>query len=598
MSALKYSVNQQPIQILLGWIQSGDIAIPEIQRPFVWSSTQVRNLLDSLLKGYPVGYLITWRNPSVRLKDGSQSAGKRILIDGQQRITALMASLLGQQVLTKRYKLTRIRIAYHPQQRRFEVYNSAIAKDASWIPDISKLFEPNFKHMKFINDYCRNNPSVDEENLNESIEQLRKIVNNPIGIIELDSHLDIDTVTEIFIRVNSAGVPLNQADFAMSKISVNNSYGGQELRKAIDYFCHLAIRPSFYQSIEQNDVQFAKSDYYAKMMWLRHENSDLYDPSYADVIRVAFTSEFKRGRLSDLVALLSGRNFDTRQYEEAVVEDTFVRMKKGVMRFINETNFKSFLMIIRSAGFLSNVMITSGSALNMAYSLYLVMNEQNYPKADIERTVRRWFVMSLLTQRYTGSPESAIDFDIRQTLAGDFIAYSKSVISTELSDTFWQARLPQGLVTPTISSPFFRVFQAAQVKLGDKGFLSRDITVRELTEIKSDIHHIFPRDMLKKRGMDKTMYNQVANYAITQTEINLAISNKPPSVYFVQILQQSRGGRKYYGNIVDEQTLQENLVMNCIPQDLASLLNDDYEGFLAQRRVLMAQRIRQYFERL
>ncbi len=598
MSALKYSVNQQPIQILLGWIQSGDIAIPEIQRPFVWSSTQVRNLLDSLLKGYPVGYLITWRNPSVRLKDGSQSAGKRILIDGQQRITALMASLLGQQVLTKHYKLTRIRIAYHPQQRRFEVYNSAIAKDASWIPDISKLFEPNFKHMKFINDYCRNNPTVDEENLNESIEQLRKIVNNPIGIIELDSHLDIDTVTEIFIRVNSAGVPLNQADFAMSKISVNNSYGGQELRKAIDYFCHLAIRPSFYQSIEQNDAQFAKSDYYAKMMWLRHENSDLYDPSYADVIRVAFTSEFKRGRLSDLVALLSGRNFDTRQYEEAVVEDTFVRMKKGVMRFINETNFKSFLMIIRSAGFLSNVMITSGSALNMAYSLYLVMNEQNYPKADIERTVRRWFVMSLLTQRYTGSPESAIDFDIRQTLAGDFIAYSKSVISTELSDTFWEARLPQGLVTPTISSPFFRVFQAAQVKLGDKGFLSRDITVRELTEIKADIHHIFPRDMLKKRGMDKTMYNQVANYAITQTEINLAISNKPPSVYFVQILAQCRGDRKYYGNIVDEQTLQENLVMNCIPQDLASLLNDDYEGFLAQRRVLMAQRIRQYFERL
>jgi len=103
VSTQKYSVTPHQIDILLGWIKSGEIAVPEIQRPFVWEPVQVRNLLDSLYHGFPVGYLITWRNPTVRLKDGTYSAGKRILIDGQQRITALMASLLGRNVLTKDY---------------------------------------------------------------------------------------------------------------------------------------------------------------------------------------------------------------------------------------------------------------------------------------------------------------------------------------------------------------------------------------------------------------------------------------------------------------------------------------------------------------
>ena len=88
-----------PIETLLTWVKSGEIAIPEIQRPFVWEATKVRNLLDSLYQGYPVGYLIAWRNPTVKLKDGSLAAGKRILIDGQQRVTALMAALLGREVL-------------------------------------------------------------------------------------------------------------------------------------------------------------------------------------------------------------------------------------------------------------------------------------------------------------------------------------------------------------------------------------------------------------------------------------------------------------------------------------------------------------------
>lgn len=140
MPTQRYSVTPHPIETILTWVKSGEIAIPEIQRPFVWDASKVRNLLDSLYQGYPVGYLITWRNPTVKLKDGTLSAGKRILIDGQQRVTALMAALLGREVLTKDYETVRIRIAFHPREERFEVSNPAIRKDVAWLPDIAEVF--------------------------------------------------------------------------------------------------------------------------------------------------------------------------------------------------------------------------------------------------------------------------------------------------------------------------------------------------------------------------------------------------------------------------------------------------------------------------
>ena len=142
MSTQRYSVTPHPIETLLTWVKSGEIAIPEIQRPFVWDATKVRNLLDSLYQGYPVGYLIAWRNPTVRLKDGTTSAGKRILIDGQQRVTALMAALLGSEVLTDDYETVRIRIAFNPQDGTFEVANPAISKNAAWIADVASVFDP------------------------------------------------------------------------------------------------------------------------------------------------------------------------------------------------------------------------------------------------------------------------------------------------------------------------------------------------------------------------------------------------------------------------------------------------------------------------
>ncbi|MBM9514998.1 GmrSD restriction endonuclease domain-containing protein [Desulfogranum marinum] len=598
MTIQRYSVNQHPIQTLLTWINSGEIAIPEIQRPFVWNAAKVRDLIDSLYSGYPIGYLIAWRNPSVKLKDGSSSDGKRVLIDGQQRVTALMAALLGQRVIDKNYKRVTVTIAFHPQDRRFEVANPAIRKDKAWISNIADVLSPDVKMIGLVGEYCAKNEGTDQDDIYNSIELLRGIVNNHIGLIELNSELDIQTVTEIFIRINSQGAVLNQADFAMSKIAANELYNGNKLRKCIDYFCHLAVAPEFYQQLADLDQDFAKTPYFQKMSWLKNENDDLYDPSYTDMLRVAFTSEFKRGRLEDLVALLSGRNFKTREYEESIAEDSFKTLDKGIFNFMNETNFKRFVMILRSAGFVEASMIRSQNVINFAYIVYLVLRKNNVEQDKIESLVRRWFVMSMLTGRYSASPESAFDFDIRRIHENGIEPYLMDVEKAELSDSFWEAGLPQQMHTSVASSPFFKVFLASQAYCNNKGFLSKDITVRDLITHRGDVHHLFPRNYLKGFGLTRGKYNQIANYVMMQSEINIAIKDRAPNVYFSELAEQCQDGNSVYGGIVDTQDLQDNFTMHCIPAGMEDKDIDDYEDFLKQRRKLMALKIRDYYKML
>ena len=596
MSTQRYSVTPHPIETLLTWVKSGEIAIPEIQRPFVWEATKVRNLLDSLYQGYPVGYLIAWRNPTVKLKDGTSSAGKRILIDGQQRVTALMAALLGREVLNKNYETVRIRIAFNPQTEKFEVANPAIRKDVAWIPDVADVFAPEARLLQITKTYTGQNEGVDEDSVFAVLERLRKIINNHVGVIELSDDLDIETVTEIFIRVNSAGTELSQADFAMSKIAVNETFGGNQLRKAIDYFCHLTVAPDFLSRIEKFDKAFAGTEFFQQMRWLKDVNDDIYDPTYTDMLRVAFTSEFGRGKLQDLVALLSGRNFETKQFEEAISEDSFAKLKHGVLAFINKTHFDRITMILRSAGFVTSSLIRGRNAVNFAYIVYLRGRAEGLPAAELERLVRRWYAMSILRRRYTGAPETAFDLDIRQIEARGLVDYTRSVIDNELPDSFWTGMLPQLMDTSSSSSPYFMAYQAAQVKLGDKGFLSRDITVLDLLMNRSDVHHVYPQKHLKSQGLSRGQYNQIANFVLAQSEINISIGARAPDVYFAELADQCNGGKKRFGGITDQAELRANLRMSCIPDAMLDGDVPDYDEFLEQRRKLMALKIKQWFE--
>ena len=597
----QFDVYSTSVDNILGWINSRGVAIPEIQRPFVWDSSKVRDLLDSLYKGFPVGYITIWKNPDIRMKDGSISSGKKIIIDGQQRITALQAAVAGQKILDSSYRRRKICIAFHPKDEKFEVCNSAIEKDSKWIPDISKILDIKFNSYQFIGEYCQQNNMVGQErDINATLMKLISIKSVQLGIIELSSQLSIEDVTEIFIRINSKGVVLSQADFAMSKISSDERFGGDEIWKMIDYFCHFKQKPADYESIIENDKEFAESAALKKIEWVRNEQEDIYVPDYDDVLRVSFTHIFHRGKIADLVNLLSGRDFKKKENLDEVAEDSFRKLHMGVEDFVNQTNFKRYLMILRSAGIIDSSLVHSQNSLNFGYILYLTLKDRGLDADLIERLVRKWVILSILTRRYSGSPESAMDYDIKRFTEQDPAEFVRKTEEGELSDAFWDNILITKLNTSSVSnSPYFLVFLIAQVKNGARGFLSKQIDVQSLIEQRGDIHHIFPKKYLQKNGFsNKKDYNQIANYTYTQTEINIRIKDAPPCEYMSNMKKQIDGEGSYYGGITDMEDLEENLSENCVPLEFMDMDVSNYQEFLEKRRKLMAQYIRDYYRKL
>lgn len=596
----QFDVYSTSVQNIISWIKSGEIAIPEIQRPFVWDSTKVRDLLDSLYKGFPIGYIIVWKNPDVRLKDGTISIGKKILIDGQQRVTALQAAIAGMLVTDANYKRKPIRIAFNPQTEAFEVLNPAIEKDCKWIPDVSKVFEPTFEEFQFIIQYCKDNDLPDQEGaISKIIGKLKKVLDINLGVTDLNQGLSIDEVTDIFIRINSQGVVLSQADFAMSKISADDKYGGNEIRKMIDYFCHFMQRPADYEMIAENDTDFAKTDSMQKIKWIVKETEDIYVPSYTDVLRVSFTHKFKRGKISDLVSLLSGRDFGTRENLETIAESSFATLRQGVEAFVNQTNFQRYIMIVKSAGIIDASLVRSQNVLNFGYILYLTLKDQKLDAGVIEKMVRKWLVLSMLTGRYSGSAESAIDYDVKRFTEQDPVQFIKNTEAGELSDAFWNSVLVTRLDTSVASSPYFLVFLMAQVKAGSRGFLSEQIDVKSLIEQRGDIHHIFPKKYLQKNGVNNRKdYNQIANYVYTQSEINIKIKDDAPCEYMKLMKQQIAGGDLSYGGIIGEDDLKRNLAENCVPEEFMNMDIWGFPEFLEKRRYLMAQFVLKYYEAL
>lgn len=594
----KYNVTQSAVTQLLEDVRRENIAIPELQRPFVWDSIKVRDLMDSLYKGYPVGYLITWQSVGAHLKGGQVAAHQQILIDGQQRITALRAAVAGLKVINKRYKPIRITIAFNPVTQEFATLTPVIGKNSEWISDISELFNATSPYG-FVKAYFDANPEVDPAVVETSIARLESIKNAQIGIISLNDDLDVETVSEIFIRINSKGVPLGGADFAMSKIA---TYGerGRNLRKLIDYFCHLAVAPHAYADIEENDADFAASPYLKSIAWLKDDADDLYDPGYSDIIRVAGLLGFSRGKTSSIVSELSGRDPETRKVDETRIPVAYDKLESALLKIVKKYHFENFLMIIKSAGFIAGDMIGSKNALNFAYALYLRLRaDGDLSEGERQRIVRRWFVMSLLTGRNSGSLESTWEQDIRRIGALGAVAYLKQVEESTLTDGFWDVALPAALETTSTASPIFQTFLAAQVATGARGFLSKSVTVAAMHQQSGDIHHIVPKDYLQKSGFpDRADYNQVANFALTETSINISISNKPPTTYLAEVVTQIDSGQITLGEITGAMDLERNLQENAIPASLDTVTAGSYPDFLIERRKLMASAIRAYFDRL
>lgn len=596
MRADNYKITQYSVSSILGYVENSQIAIPEIQRPFVWKGEEVRALIDSLYEGYPIGYLIVWQNSQVRVRNFGKGGTKKILIDGQQRVTALMAALLGKEVLDEQYQSHRIRIAFNPLagkgEERFAVCDTKHEEDSRWIPDISIFFRRDFSFRQFEKEYKEANPDEDFTLLEESVDTLKEIVKHQVGVIELSFLLDIDVVSEIFIRINLQGKPLNQEDFVMSKISVNEQYGGDYIRNCIDYFCHLLREPSFYQVLQQNETEFFNSEYGKALTWCQNEEQSLYIPSYADVLKVVLISYFGKTRIGDLVHLLSGRDgekkiFSKKEISKKVSEEAFEKLGAGVKAFVCEENFQGFQKALKKAGYSCSRLLYSQSVLNYCYAMYLLMYRQGIGEKERESLLSKWITMAMITGHYQSGGESTVQKDYANAQEEGFASYLAQIEELKLTDEFYNNILSEKFTSTTARTAPFLAYVATQCARGVHSLYS-DVTIEELYKNKTESYQVLPKAYLAKCGYKtREIYGQVANLTYISKETKDIIRKKSP-VDYKEDLEKAIGIEK----------IRTSLKENGLAETIFTANETDVIQILDDRRRQMALEIRDFYKTL
>lgn len=585
-----YSVDHTNVGTLLHWIEEDKIGLPEMQRPFVWKSVQVRDLIDSLYRGYPIGFIVTWQNPDAALKNGSKGQNKEIIIDGQQRITALKAALEGHKIVDDKYLSKRIYIAFNPTTEEFATRSAAIAKDPKWIPDISIFNQPSFDEFEYV---INNSQSLGlpGNKLNAIIQKLKAISESEIGVINLDSKLPIDQVTDIFNRINQKGTRLSSADFAISRLSSDVTHHGNDLRKEIEYFIQIYNDAALADNIKQMDPDFADSEYYQHIAWAKNENTTIFDPDFGDLLHICLGIGFLRGRLSQLISLISGRDFETKTYTEEAMAKSYQKLNETIQYVLNESNFKRYILLLKSLGIVDKSYDKlPDSYTNFGYILYLYLKKYtSFNNDEIEKYTKQWILMSALTKRYGSSPETGFDKDLRLLVENNsnnqLVEFFNNVITDNLTDEFWNLTLPNNLVAQTIQLTNWRIFQMSQIHAKSHAWLEKDKFTADTINEQGNIHHIFPKAYLRKNGFKQSEYNQVANYVWITQPRNLEIGDRAPKDYMTDMETT-----KYHSG--------ENDQANAIPADLNELDYHQYNHFLNERRKLMSQNIRKFFNSL
>ncbi|WP_405077233.1 DUF262 domain-containing protein [Limosilactobacillus reuteri] len=583
-----YHVDNVTIEEILGWIKQGKIGLPEMQRPFVWSTAKVRDLIDSLYNGYPIGYIVTWQNPAVGLKNDSSSNNKEIIIDGQQRLTALKAALSGEKVVSQQYITKRIKISFKPSTGEFNTLNSAIEKDPLWINDISDIFKSDFNSYSYVTDNAKK-LGMAPEDLGATLQKLLAIRQSEIGDIKLGYNLSIGAVTDIFNRINSKGVSLSSADLAMSRLSADTVHGGNNLRKQIEYFVQLLNDPNLLENIVKFDSDFANTKEFGQIKWIASEVNPIYKPRYADILHLILATSFKRGKLSDMVSLISGRDFEARNYSEEGMKANYEKMQAGATLVFNKSNFQRYLMILRDMGMRNSgkLGLVGHGVFNFGYILFLYLHRiTNLSQEKIASYLKRWIIMSALTGRYSGSSETITESDLKMiSRDANPINVLDDILDREMNDSFWNGTLPNMLRVQSTQASSWRIFQMSQIYGKDTAWLAKDTSTETVMLEEGNIHHIFPQAYLRKNGFSKGDINQIANYVWVTQPKNLEISDKAPKDYLSD------------ENIIEFMS-ETNNRENAIPEEIVDYDFHNYSDFLNQRRHLMAKKMREFYENM
>ncbi len=467
-----------------------------------------------------------------------------------------------------RFKKERIEIAFNPMEEKFEVADAAIRRDKSFISDISVLWSEDAKVTRIIKDYLENLRTVREVDeaeelaIEDRILRLQGLRSYPFTALELASDIDEEAVSDVFVRINSKGTPLNQADFILTLMSVFWDEG----RAALEEFCRESRKPS----------KGAASPF-----------NYFIEPSPDQLLRVGVGIAFKRARLKYIYSILRGKDLETEKFSEELRVQQFELLKDAQERVLNLQYWHDFMNCIRQAGFRSGKMISSQNNLLFSYTLYLIgRTEYNVKESDLRQAIARWFFMSAVTGRFTGSPESAMEFDLARlrdvSTADGFVRMLNNICDITLTNDFWAVSLPNDLATSSPRSPSLFAYYAALVLLDSKALFSKlkveDLLDPTLHANRSAVerHHLFPKGYLTRLGINAVRdTNQIANYALVEWGDNLDISDQAPSDYLPEIKER-----------FNQMELDRMYHLHAMPFNWEHL---EFRDFLETRRELMAK---------
>ncbi|MHB1307530.1 MAG: GmrSD restriction endonuclease domain-containing protein [Limisphaerales bacterium] len=570
---------------LLHYIEIGDIALPDIQRPFVWSNAKVRDLFDSMYRGFPVGYFLFWENVTggatkpIGVGSKQHTVPRLLIVDGQQRLTSLFAVFRARKVLDEDYKVRQIEVAFRPRTGKFEVADAAIRRDPEWIANISDLWASRSSSRKLVNDFIAKliekaplSPE-DEEVIAHNLDRLIDLQKYPFTALEIASSVDEEQVADIFVRINSEGVRLNQADFILTLMSVFWDEG----RMALETFC-------------RNSRQAPSPGSPASPF------NHFIQPDPDQLLRVAVAFGFQRGRLKSVYQVLRGKDMDTGEYSPGRRDTQFAVLRAAQDEVLDLTHWHQFLSCLIGAGFRSGEMISSQSAILYAYAFYLVGRKRfGLMEHRLQRLIGRWFFATSLIGRYTSSPETAMDGDLNRLKevkdTEGFVATIEGIMANELTNDFWTVTLPSNLDSSSARNPELFAYNAAQNRMGAPVLFSHkklsDLLDPSIKTKKMALerHHLFPRAWLERQGVDDLKrINQVGNFALLEWPDNISISADSPTEYVPKI--QPRFSAEEWSRMHEHHALPE------------SWHAMTYDTFLIERRKLMAAIIRKGFESL
>ena len=578
------------VKNLIDDVRIGKIGLPDLQRPFVWKDNKVRDLFDSMLRGYPIGYVMLWESPfdyeekksSIGINGKIYKEPKELVIDGQQRLTALVAAMYGVHVIDKSYEEREIKISYNPLTREFAVWTTAIDRDQEWIGKISDVFQAkeNNTFTKFRRTYINGlndsrTKKGEEELTDEEIDLIEDNLNHLLALedfslptLEISANADEQDVADIFVRVNSGGQNLNENNFIQTLIAVYE----KDVHDKITNFCKESRIPKDGTS-------------YNHIMEI--------DPQH--LVRMAVGVGFHRARLRYAYMLLRGKNLETGKYSDETRTQNLTIFKDALEEVMNLNNWHAFLNCVSGAGYVSNKIIASSNAVVYSYVLYLIgKKEYKVPTVQLNKIISKWFFMAAITYFYTGSTESEVErqfADLRNVhMATEFIDYLEKTIAGRFTEDYFKVTLPDELNTSSAISPAWFGYTAAQIVLNNPMLFSTSVLATHLlpgasgTKNSIDKHHIFPKNYLSQIGFTNDRdRNQAANFTYLDYVTNIDILDNAPEEYI----------EKYKETYGDE--FKKHCENHALPDGFEKM---EYLEFLEKRRYLMAQIIKKAYERL